>query len=71
MLDDINGIANVLQAEALPLDRIGNLEATQAKYKAIVMAQLTDDCFAFNGPLLPVDDAERLIARAHRSGRRS
>jgi molybdopterin molybdotransferase len=25
------------------------------------MAQLTDDCFAFNGPLLPVDDAERLI----------
>ncbi len=27
------------------------------------MAQLTDDCFAFNGPLLPVDDAERLIAQ--------
>ncbi len=26
------------------------------------MAQLTDDCFAFNGPLLPVDDAERLVA---------
>jgi molybdopterin molybdotransferase len=26
------------------------------------MAQLSDDCFAFNGPLLPVDDAERLIA---------
>jgi molybdopterin molybdotransferase len=26
------------------------------------MAQLTDDCFAFNGPLLPIDDAERLIA---------
>jgi molybdopterin molybdotransferase len=25
------------------------------------MAQLTDDCFAFNGPLLPVDEAERLI----------
>jgi len=25
------------------------------------MAQLSDDCFAFNGPLLPVDDAERLI----------
>jgi molybdopterin molybdotransferase len=25
------------------------------------MAQLTDDCFAFNGPLLPVADAERLI----------
>src|SRR5271170_7415052 len=26
------------------------------------MAQLGDDCFAFNGPLLPVADAERLIA---------
>jgi len=26
------------------------------------MAQLSDDCFAFNGPLLPVTEAERLIA---------
>jgi molybdopterin molybdotransferase len=26
------------------------------------MAQLTDDCFAFSGPLLPVADLERLIA---------
>ena len=25
------------------------------------MAQLTDDCFAFNGPLLPVTEAEKLI----------
>jgi molybdopterin molybdotransferase len=25
------------------------------------MAQLTDDCFAFAGPLLPVDDMERMI----------
>jgi molybdopterin molybdotransferase len=25
------------------------------------MAQLTDDCFAFSGPLLPVDDLERII----------
>jgi molybdopterin molybdotransferase len=25
------------------------------------MAQLSDDCFAFNGPLLAVADAERLI----------
>jgi molybdopterin-guanine dinucleotide biosynthesis protein B len=31
MLDDINGIANVLQAEALPLDRIGKLEAAQGQ----------------------------------------
>jgi len=26
------------------------------------MAQLTDDCFAFNGPLLPVAEAENLIS---------
>ena len=26
------------------------------------MAQLTDDCFAFGGPLLSIDDVERLIA---------
>ncbi len=26
------------------------------------MAQLSDDCFAFNGPLLPVAEAEKLIA---------
>jgi molybdopterin molybdotransferase len=25
------------------------------------MAQLTNDCFAFSGPLLPVDEAERII----------
>jgi molybdopterin molybdotransferase len=27
-----------------------------------MMAQLTDDCFAFSGPLLPLADMERLIA---------
>ena len=26
------------------------------------MAQLTDDCFAFSGPLLPIGDMERMIA---------
>ncbi|MBV9954839.1 MAG: molybdopterin molybdenumtransferase MoeA, partial [Pseudolabrys sp.] len=26
------------------------------------MAQLTDDCFAFSGPLLPLADMEKLIA---------
>ncbi len=26
------------------------------------MAQLTDDCFAFSGPLLPIDEIERIIA---------
>src|SRR5262249_30631911 len=28
---------------------------------ARVMAQLTDDCFAFSGPLLPVEEVERII----------
>jgi molybdopterin molybdotransferase len=27
------------------------------------MAQLTDDCFAFSGPLMPIDEAERLISQ--------
>src|SRR5262249_19833170 len=26
-----------------------------------LMAQLTDDCFAFSGPLLPIEEAERMI----------
>jgi len=26
-----------------------------------MMAQLTDDCFAFSGPLMPLDEAERII----------
>ena len=25
------------------------------------MAQLTDDCFAFAGPLLPIDEVERIL----------
>jgi molybdopterin molybdotransferase len=25
------------------------------------MAQLTDDCFAFSGPLLPISEMERMI----------
>src|SRR5215475_11562684 len=25
------------------------------------MAQLSDDCFAFSGPLMPVDEVERLV----------
>jgi molybdopterin molybdotransferase len=28
-----------------------------------MMAQLTDDCFAFSGPMLPIADMERLIVR--------
>ena len=26
------------------------------------MAQLSDDCFAFSGPLLPVEEVERIIS---------
>jgi molybdopterin-guanine dinucleotide biosynthesis adapter protein len=31
MLDDVDGVATMLQAEALPLDRIGKLEASQSE----------------------------------------
>ena len=34
MLDDIEGIANVLQAEALPRDRIGNLKSAKPREQA-------------------------------------
>ncbi len=44
-----------------------SLDPTYAGYRISLgssfrMAQLTDDCFAFGGPLLTVDDVERLIA---------
>ena len=55
-LDDIERIADVLLKHAVPLD------AAAAAHAERVMAQLTDDCFAFSGPLLPIDDMERLIA---------
>ena len=25
------------------------------------MAQLTDDCFAFSGPLMPIDEVEHIL----------
>ena len=66
MLDDVETIANVLQAEAMPREQIGKGErrAVDARSAAErrLMAQLTDDCFAFNEPLLPVAEAEQLIA---------
>ena len=34
----------------------------QPRMRGALMAQLTDDCFAFSGPLLPIDEIERLIA---------
>ena len=54
-LDDIEPIADVLLKHATPLQR-GGRDAER------VMAQLTDDCFAFSGPLLPIADMERMIA---------
>ena len=54
-LDDIDGIADILIRYAAPLDAI------PAHAGSRVMAQLTDDCFAFSGPLLPVDEVERII----------
>ena len=59
MLDDIEWHRQCLagRGAAARADRQPRSAAEQA-----VMAQLSDDCFAFNGPLLPVADAERLIA---------
>ena len=34
------------------------------------MAQLSDDCFAFGGPLMPVEEVERLIAERVAAGGR-
>ena len=54
-LDDIEKIADVLTVESEPLE-------ARAEAGSGVMAQLSDDCFAFDGPLLPIAEAERLIA---------
>ena len=43
-LDDVDAVADILVAKARPLDAV--LERGE------LMAQLTDDCFAFGGPLL-------------------
>ena len=54
-LDDVEAIADLLLKHAVPVD------AAEADSASRVMAQLTDDCFAFSGPLLRLDDMERLI----------
>ena len=53
-LDDIEAIADMLLKYAVPVG--AGRHAGDG-----LMAQLTDDCFAFSGPLLPLDDMERLI----------
>ena len=53
-LDDSEAVADILIAKAQPLD------AVLARVERL-MAQLSDDCFAFGGPLLAIDDVERLI----------
>src|SRR5438445_3470268 len=42
-------------------DEPGHDGVESCSTNGLVMAQLTDDCFAFSGPLLPVAEAERLI----------
>ena len=59
-LNDIEAIADLLLKHAVPV----------AAGAERVMAQLTDDCFAFSGPLLPLDDMERLIGERVDAGRR-
>ena len=57
-LDDVDGIADILlrHAAAASMPSLGACGSQR------LMAQLTDDCFAFSGPLLPVDEVERIIA---------
>src|SRR5437764_4761365 len=43
-------------------DEPGHDGVESCSTNGVLMAQLTDDCFAFSGPLLPVAEAERLIA---------
>ena len=44
-----------------PIFRIGQNRTSRAGVLSAKIVQLTDDCFAFSGPLLPVDEAERII----------
>ena len=53
-LDDIEAIADMLLAQPCRVD-------AARRMRSALMAQLTDDCFAFSGPLLRLDDMERLI----------
>src|SRR5208283_4945668 len=41
------------------------VSARPANRAAGLMAQLSDDCFAFGGALLPLDEARARIAAAH------
>ena len=52
-LNDIEAIADLLLKHAVPIGA--------GRIRERLMAQLTDDCFAFSGPLLPLEDMERLI----------
>ena len=54
-LNNVEAIADLLLKHAVPV------AAINAAARGAIMAQLTDDCFAFSGPLLRLDDMERLI----------
>ena len=55
-LNDIEAIADLLLAQA-HAGRDGHRDMQEIA----LMAQLTDDCFAFSGPLLRLEEMERLI----------
>ena len=59
-LNDIEPIADLLLKRAVPIDR-SRRHTYQRENLSRLMAQLTDDCFAFSGPLLPLDAMEQLI----------
>ena len=67
-LDDITGVAAMMRSTrsasttCSPASRVGDL---------IDMAQLSDDCFAFGGPLMSVDEAVAIIAHGSAPSTRS
>ena len=62
-LNDIEAIADLLLKHAVPIGERHHAER--------VMAQLTDDCFAFSGPLLPLERHGAADRRARRAGGRN
>ena len=58
-LDDIPAIAAMMRRSAISVEDV--LARSRAKLRS-KMAQLSDDCFAFGGPMMSVDEAVGIIA---------
>ena len=65
-LDDIAAIAAMMRRSAIADRRRAG--ATRARNLRRKMAQLSDDCFAFGGPMMSVDEAVGIIAARVKRG---